>query len=781
MNKKVITSALLVLVLLIGLMMSMVASASAQAPAPTPVPAVTEQVVVQPADPNVVTFDTLGQSDIQLIGPFASKTITFGLPADWKISAGAELNLAMVVSFAATGQIQSNSSTPVVNPSIVNGGTLTVYFNNILLGVLQLDQIGESQTRLPIPDNALTPIFPNGRMAITLILDSSYACTFREQTIVTIHASSQLMLPHDLIALSTDLASFPRPLYQGSFVPDSALVVVPDQPSATDLQEAMIVAAGLGNLSGGNVVAPGVGKLSGGNLVLDMTTVSQLTSDQKSANHLIFVGKAGSLPILTSLELPMPSNAGQFQVANGGQDDGMVEMIDSPWSKNHVILVASGNTDPGALKAAQAVSTGTLLASNQFPNVSIIHNILSAPVSAPQPVDQTLSGMGYSRTVFQNFGAEVVGYQFYIPPGWTVDTDARFNLVFGNSSLLNYDRSGIVVSINNIPIGSVRFSDATAAQTTNTVGISIPSSAVLPGNNLLTVMSTLIPLDSCTSPSLQGLWIQVWPESNLHLPLVQATVNPVSTLDLSSYPAPFNYNSTLGNTAFVLSHNDLASWRAALIIAGYLGQRANATMSALSVYYSDQVSDADRQQNNLLVIGVPSQSPIIKEMNSSLPVPFSNGDSLPTINSSRVTYSVSSASPLGYIEMMPSPWNPANIVLAVLGNQAQGVSWATSALIDPTLRSNLAGNFDVINNRQILTSDTRVSSIISATSIPPMQSGVQALPPSTGTTAASSSSRPAWILPSIAATVFLIVVILVFVVIGGWLRSRRMRRTPKND
>ena len=112
----------------------------------------------------------------------------------------------------------------------------------------------------------------------------------------------------------------------------------------------------------------------------------------------------------------------------------------------------------------------------------------------------------------------------------------------------------------------------------------------------------------------------------LHLPLTQVPVNPVSSLDLSSYPAPFTYNPMLGNTAFVLPHNDLISWRAALQIAAYLGQSANGTLSALSVYYSDQISQTDRTKYNLLVIGLPNQSQIVSEMNSSLPVPFSNGN-----------------------------------------------------------------------------------------------------------------------------------------------------------
>jgi len=108
-----------------------------------------------------------------------------------------------------------------------------------------------------------------------------------------------------------------------------------------------------------------------------------------------------------------------------------------------VILVVSGDTDQGALKAAQAVSTGTLL-SDRVPNVSIVQNIQTALASAPQPVDQTLADMGYSRSLFENLGLESNSYRFYIPPGLTVASDARFDLIFGNSELLDYNRSGLL-------------------------------------------------------------------------------------------------------------------------------------------------------------------------------------------------------------------------------------------------------------------------------------------------------------------------------------------------
>jgi len=41
----------------------------------------------------------------------------------------------------------------------------------------------------------------------------------------------------------------PKPLFQNSFLPESATIVVPDQPTSGDLQAALAVAAGFGRMT----------------------------------------------------------------------------------------------------------------------------------------------------------------------------------------------------------------------------------------------------------------------------------------------------------------------------------------------------------------------------------------------------------------------------------------------------------------------------------------------------------------------------------------------------
>jgi hypothetical protein len=428
-----------------------------------------------------------------------------------------------------------------------------------------------------------------------------------------------------------------------------------------------------------------------------MITVSELTQDL-TQKHLVFIGKAGSLPPLDGLNLPLPKVGGEFDLSGGGLDDGLIEMINSPWSSSHVVLVVSANTDAGVVKAAQALSSGTIRP-NRFENLAIVEQVSPQVISSSQAVDQTLSDLGYEFQSFQQRGEDDQGYIFHVPAGMEVSNEAYFDIVYGHSSLIDYNVSQIVILLNERPIGSIRLSDATAVVPTNHAKITIPPSVILPGVNRLNVIVNLEPINDCTPPNSQGLWLNVWPQSLIHLPLIATYSGPIIPQNLAAYPAPFIFSSTLGNTAFVLERNNLETWKNAMQIASFLGDQANGSLTQLSVFYGDAMSEADRSKYHLLVIGRPSQMPIVGEINNDLPAPFLNGSDVVSENGNfSVTYRIPRDSPMGYIETMLSPWNSENIVLALLGNTTQGVDWAATALTDPTLRWQLGGNFAVVNN-----------------------------------------------------------------------------------
>lgn len=714
-------------------------------PTPTPQP---NLIAAQVSDPNSVTFAQLGKNEIQLSGPYDSATFTFTMPADWKLSEGSKLNLAMAVAFNAVWTNAVNAGGGI--------GMITVTMNNVMIATLPITQVGEVQNEIAIPASVFSDNI--SRMNLKIALDSNYQCLVANSQIsVMIHPGSYFTFPHQNIQPDTNLVNFPRPIIQNSISPDAALIVLPDQPSAAELQAALTIAAGLGNLSGNA-------------LLLDMTTAGKLTPEQQTNSHLIYVGKAASLPALAAMKLPLFVSGNQFKAADGNPDDGIIQMINTASSDARVTLVVSGNTDAGVVKAAQAISTG-LLRPNTAPNLAVVKQVQSDLSSAVQPVDLTLSDMGNTVEVIESRQA-TKNYTFYIQPGMTVSSDAYFELVYGHSSLLNYGHSGISVLINGQPINSVRFTDASGSQTINRAKINIPASTVIPGNNRLTVNVNLVPFDYCAPPNLRGVWASILPESTLHLPTNPVVAKMASKLDLSTYPAPFVYNTMLSTTAFVLPVNDPDAWRAALQISSFLGDTISSPLAALTVFYGDKLPESERSKYNFIFIGRPSQLPALGEINEKLPVPMQKGTDVAGEINFQVKYRIPSSSPMGYIELMVSPWNDNNIVIALMGNTRQGVEWATSTMLTPLQRTKLAGDFAVINDQQVIAADSHLTvglpQAVAAeapelVAITPLQPVVPA------------AQTPAWILPIMTGSFLIILLILTIVAVNSWKQNRRHR------
>lgn len=700
---------------------------------------------------DLVTFSQLVTNDIFLNGPFDASSIYFSLPANWKVTSGAQLNLSMTATFNQNAQTPSGTFQG-------SAGTITVTLNNALVGVVPIDTAGDVNIQLPIPPEALAVPRTDGLYQLRFFLQSGWTCQFDENMLVVLHAASSMTLPHETIKPDTSLINFPFPIYQGDAIFTlPVLVVIPDKASAAELQSAMTIAAGFGNLSSSK-------------LAMDLTTVSQLTSEQMAGNNLILVGNAATLPVLDKLTLPLPTSSGAFANPGGNPDDGIIQLVNSPWSDDKVTLIVSGNTDAATIKAAQAVSAGSVR-SNAQSNVAIVDAVKSAVISNSQRVDQSLADMGYGGKELKDVGVNYAGYRFYVPPGQTITKDAYFELQYGHSSLLQFDRAGIVVSVNGKPIGSVSLTEETARQAVNQVRFSIPSTVVLTGSNSLEVRVNLVPFDRCSNPDLNGVYTNIWPESNFHLPMMQAVTSPTANYDLISYPAPFAYDSTLNTTAFILQRDNLASWRDAFHIASYLGDRSNGPVTTLSTFFADELPEAERSKYNFIMVGQPSQLPILSEINKLLPAPFDFGQNVALEPEMQVKYRINPKATVGYVEMLASPWNADNIILVAAGNDPQGVNWAASHLVEP-LSWALAGNFAVINDLKVYTANTRQTTITPGVGAAQGQTPVLEVVPPVIETGTPAPYRPAWVLPALIVSVALILLTIIAVIFINWSHNR---------
>ncbi len=690
---------------------------------------------------NAFSFTTLDLTDRLMHGPYDSYRVRFSLPMNWSLTEGAEIQLHLNPFF--TNALREDGG----QVDVATGGSLDVTYNDELLTTIILDWSGPRVISIPIPVEALTPKRTDGRHELYLFLDAAIDCELDHKTTLGIDADSIFILPHTLADAPADLRLLPRPLYQVSaLMPSTTLLVLPDQPSAAELQAALTVAAGLG-------------RITGGNLPMQLLSVSQLTPQQRASAHLVFIGKPQAFPMLGSLDLPAPWSEAGFSLPEALPSDGILQMAVSTWNRAFVTLVVSGSSDEGVVKAAQALSS-SYVRPGLLPNLAVIADVETSIAIPAVAEDRTFADLGYDAVTETGYSLHYTEFIFFVPPGQVTTDEAFLDLVFASSAMLNYDRSGLVIYLNDQIIGSLRFTDDTTQVTTQR--IQIPTYSVRAGYNSLMLVSELVPLDYCSELVLNNLWVSYSPTSLLHLPLLPASDLLARVQGLNTYPFPFVNSPTLSQLGFILPLQDATAWNTAAQIAADLGQKSNGALVALQVSLADQTVESLPANVDWVIVGRASSLPILKTIQDSLPAPFDAGSDLANERSFQVTYRLPAGTSLGYLEYLPSPWEPSRSILAALGSTDQGLAWVSNALTIPSLTSKLAGDFAVINGEQVLTADTRLG-------IGSGNLGATAAPATTPVPTAYVSQpvvieRPGWLLPAIVASGVLVVAVVAIAV-----------------
>lgn len=186
--KKQLVRIMFLLVTSLAVAVAFVPPVSAQDTNPTPTP--------MAGGGNSISLANLGKGEIQMVGPYDSQTVRFGLPANWKLLPGATLDLMLTTAFNAQGTGMDAS---------VNGGMLTVRYNGMTIGMFPLSQVGNTIQRMPIPMDALLATHSDGRHDLTFVLDSGLNCDFNQHTQVVVLPSTTFTFPNEIT--SPDLES----------------------------------------------------------------------------------------------------------------------------------------------------------------------------------------------------------------------------------------------------------------------------------------------------------------------------------------------------------------------------------------------------------------------------------------------------------------------------------------------------------------------------------------------------------------------------------------------
>jgi hypothetical protein len=514
-----------------------------------------------------------------------------------------------------------------------------------------------------------TPLVP-GRNELNISLDAGAACNTRGARVdVSVNGSSSFHIEYSLTQHSPDLALYPVPFFERSFEYEPVYVVLPDSPSAADLSAAATIAAGLG-------------KLSDGEIRLVSTLDTQIPAGIRNNHHLIVVGKRGTNRLLDQLNLPL-----SLDDPGLSDEQGVIQELVSPWNPVRLILVVTGGSDEGLSKASQALNREVHLLSMQGP-VAVVQEVFPPEMAeSHHDADFTLADLDHEEEIVYGTRPHTLDYRFRMPVDCTLTGEARFTLYFGHASTVSPSSSSLDVHFNGVPIHSALLDESNASG--GALEVLLPSWLIRTGDNdiRISIEMNVDNEDKCVFLDATHLWTAIYSRSHFHLPCTFQDMEPA----LDMFPYPFNKRSGLSGLLLVLPDVPRQiDYDLMLKVATGLGAADQGDSLALDVATAGLLTQENRQDRDLFLIGRPSGHTWIAELNDRLPQPFEPGTDLLQPQLESAVWVQEPSRSIGVIEELAAPWDLERTILVLTGTTDEGVVLAGRVLFSRV--DALAGN-----------------------------------------------------------------------------------------
>jgi hypothetical protein len=635
------------------------------------------------------TFSQIGLSSFELHYPFA-KRFDLDLPYRWALAEDNELSYIEIRydmyyfedSRSANALLTANDSLPL----------LEVYIDGYFAAAT-IPQPGINQTfRVPIPYQVASNRDVNNHN-IRLNYIRGRDCDRDEEALLVIHDTSTVHVNFETLPPILNLADFPRPLIQDSFIPESVLFILPDNFSATDLEAAAIISASIGRKAIGKVTP-------------EVLTASQVTPEILSLSSAIVIGRPVNNAFLANLYtmalLPTRiSSNGQQILGYGAQEispeDGILQLAQSEVNPNNSYLVVTGNTDEGVLRAANALTQASPSLGLKG-SVSVIESIYTPETNEDELVQVfTLEDLGIRESIFYGIGTQSTEFSFFIPGNWDIKEGTALVMNYAHSTQISPGNSTVTIELNRKPVGSLPLEENATGELQ--VIVPINPEDFNPGDNNRLTFNIVMDIDfECVDYDSGVAWIRIRETSTLQIP---------HDVRESGTETPFivdPFFHLLDDSAVLFSLPTEPSSQEILTLLRF--SQLYGALSPQGVYKfkvnmesepnTDQFRDYD-----IVAIGLPTQNPMIQLVNDSLTQPFLEGTDTLKQEVGNITYRLTPDFSVGVIQVITSPWNINRGVSVISGTTEEALEWSMDVFTDEELIYELWGDVSFIQGDQI--------------------------------------------------------------------------------
>lgn len=669
-----------------------------------------------------------------LTGPISETTLSFNLPPNWKPEGAATLDLDLNVFISS---LVVSESTEGVSGLV--GGDLSIYLNDTLLGLNTLSQQGQQTLHLDYDAGLFLPATRAGINVLRIHWDGSISCSMNLLSSVTVMPSSKISFPYGQNPDPMDLNDFPVPFIIEHPIEEQPLkIVLPFAATPAELRATMILAAG-------------VGQISGGSMPIELVSLEEYKPSSQQNVFLV----AGSSTVQT-----LPASLGIANLPQLAAGEGLLAFFEP--QGGYGLLVTGDET--GIIKAAQVAGANQVIAAGDGLNMIVSGVNPTTPTGGIE--DMTLEDLGSGELVFTRPDALVQSVDFFVPAGNQIRADAAFELIISHSQQLDYLSSGLQVKVNGYPAVSLRLTDNTSNQAIFT--LILPANLIHPGRNTIEFAADLNTRDLCTAPLENVAWLRISASSLLHLPLESAIGKSMLAKTFGNFPDAFLAGTGLNDITLLISTSDFGKLQGAAKLAGKLGSvLPDHTVFELKALASDSADVAQAAEGTMILVGSPSDFPSLTDKTQFPSLVFNADNTLSDQSALELVSKPEAGADVGYLAIRGFEAATSRILLAVLGNDAVGLGYAVDAVTDSALAEN---NFAMVTANNVHTSwlDTGIAT----GEITPVSTETAPETQETNPVEEFRTSMLQWVVPALAIMLAVMLLFIYFEIRHGMKRTK---------
>lgn len=365
----------------------------------------------------------------------------------------------------------------------------------------------------------------------------------------------------------------------------------------------------------------------------------------------------------------------------------LIKQVDSPYNKNKKMMVVIGSNEENLIKASNLLIENRL--SNQVLSSSILVNKdTNIKINREQELNLghlTLKDLGYSDFLLEGAFNQQALFDVKIPKGKVLDNGSKIVLDLRYSDNLDFEKSLVTVSINDVVVGSKKLDRSHSNN--DKLELKIPKD--IDNKNYYQVKLSFnlsIKNSNCITRESNNPWAYVLNSSYLEL-----STKENESLSFENYPYPFVRDDEFNDLTVIMpdySGSQAMTWMSRLGVN--LGANINSHKGKINVIRGKEFNDKYKD-TNIIVFGVPRNNSVIKKLNNNLNIKFNKSYSN-FLSNDKISFIDDYGKNISAIQLIKSPYNNQKDIMIISSINEKNLYLGMDYLLNKSKVNDLKGD-----------------------------------------------------------------------------------------